>query len=312
MDNQNHPSIYKALGTFSIKDIEAVSGIRCHTLRIWEQRYGILSPKRTDTNIRYYDDDDLKLILNISILNQNGYKISEISKMSRDQINEKIVALSCNACAYDCQIKGLVKAMMVFDEHAFDKIITTNTLQIGFEETMLRIVFPFLVEIGILWQVGSIFPAHEHFATHIIKQKLYVAIDGNMGRYAINRKRFLLFLPNNEQHGLGLLFANYIIRSRGHEVLYLGQEVPFSEMKQLFCAQKCPEFVFTLLTCAHPGMDKQQFVNSLASHWKKSQILLSGLQFLTADIEYPENTKLIRRTEDFITFVDSLSAERLN
>jgi methanogenic corrinoid protein MtbC1 len=232
--------------------------------------------------------------------------------MSREQIHEAILKISDNSCEYNCQIKGLIKTMLVFDEYGFDKILTTNTLQIGFEETMLRIVFPFLVEIGILWQVGSIYPAHEHFASHIIKQKLYVAIDGQVGRYTPNRKRFLLFLPGNEQHCMGLLFASYIIRSRGHEVLYLGQEVPFNEMKQLFCEQSCPEYVFTLLTCAHQGMNKQEFVDTLASNWKKSQILLSGLQFLSADIEYPANVKLLRRMEDFIGFVNSLTPDRLN
>src|SRR6478609_6791648 len=188
------------MATFSIKDIEAVSGIRCHTLRIWEQRYGILAPKRTDSNIRYYDDEDLKCILNISFLNKNGYKISEIAKMCKDEIQNKILGLSDNKGIYTAQINELISSMIAYDEFAFHTVLNRCIIQNGLEQTMLQVVFPFLNEIGIMWQVGSIHPSHEHFATNIIKQKLYVAIDGNTGRYNENRKRFLLFLPEYEQH----------------------------------------------------------------------------------------------------------------
>jgi DNA-binding transcriptional MerR regulator len=293
------------VGTFSIKDIEAVSGIKCHTLRIWEQRYGILEPKRTCTNIRYYDDEDLKLILNISILNRSGYKISEISKLSCEEINAAIIKISGNTGEYNCQIKEMIKTMMVFDEYEFNKILTTSIIQLGLEETMMKIIFPFLTEIGILWQVGSIQPSHEHFASNIIKQKMYVAIDGNVGRYIPNRKRFLLFLPEREQHSLGLLFANYIIRSRGHEVLYLGQEVPLNDLKQNFGSHS-PDYIFTIMTAAHLDIEKQEFVNALAENWKDSRIFLSGYQFISADITYPDNVTLIKKMEDFIQFVNEI------
>jgi DNA-binding transcriptional MerR regulator len=294
------------LGIFSIKDIEAVSGIKCHTLRIWEQRYNILTPKRTDTNIRFYDDDDLKLILNISILNKHGHKISEISKMSRDQMNENVIKISGNTNEHNCQIKSLISSMMVFDEFEFHKTLTTSIIQIGLEETMMKVVFPFMLEVGILWQTGSIYPSHEHFASNIIKQKLYVAVDGNVGRYTQYRKRFLLFLPEREQHSLGLMFANFIIRSRGHEVLYLGQEIPLNDLKTTF-AGHLPDYIFTILTAAHLDIEKQEFVNELSAYWKDSKILLSGSQFLMADIHYPQNVTLIKRMEEFIQLVNNLS-----
>jgi MerR family transcriptional regulator, light-induced transcriptional regulator len=206
---------------FSIKDIEAVSGIRCHTLRIWEQRYGIITPKRTDSNIRYYDDEDLKSILNISILNKNGYKISEIAKLGKEEMQDLILHLSHQQSSYTNQVNELISSMIAYDEFGFNTALSRSILQLGLEQAMLQVVFPFLNEIGIMWQVGSIHPSHEHFATNIIKQKLYVAIDGNLGRYVENRKRFLLFLPENEQHSLGLLYANYLLRTRGHDVLFL-------------------------------------------------------------------------------------------
>jgi DNA-binding transcriptional MerR regulator len=298
------------LGVFSIKDIEAVSGIKSHTLRIWEQRYGIIVPKRTESNIRYYDDDDLKHILNISILNRQGIKISEIARMSKEEITEAIIKSSGHSTDnYDSHVKGLISAMLSFDEYSFHKILTTNVIQVGLDQTMLNIVFPFLSEVGLLWQIGSIHPSHEHFASNIIKQKLYVAIDGNVGRYAENRKRFLLFLPEHEQHSIGLLFANYILRSRGQDVLYLGQEVPLVDLKDAFTDNE-PDYILTQLTAAHINVDKQRFVDEISTYWGKAQLILSGGQFLNAELKLPENARVIKRIEDFITLVDSIAMNK--
>jgi MerR family transcriptional regulator, light-induced transcriptional regulator len=298
------------LGIFSIKDIEAVSGIKSHTLRIWEQRYGIIEPKRTPSNIRYYDDDDLKFILNISILNKNGYKISEIAQLSRLEITEVILKLSGRVTSNnDNHIKGLVSSMLSFDEFTFHQIISTNILQQGLEKTLISIVFPFLNEVGFLWQIGSIHPSHEHFASNIIKQKLYVAIDGNVGRFAENRKRFLLFLPEHEQHSIGLLFANYVARSRGHDVLYLGQEVPLADLRNAFLGHT-PDYIITMLTSAHLNIDKQSFIEAVSKVWPKAQILLAGNQFAGAELNLPGNTRIFKRIEDFITFVDSISLNK--
>jgi MerR family transcriptional regulator, light-induced transcriptional regulator len=294
------------MAIFSIKDIEAVSGIRCHTLRIWEQRYGILAPKRTDSNIRFYDDEDLKCILNISILNKNGYKISEIAKLEQEEIQELVLQLSHKQSNYTCQVNELLSSMIAYDEFAFNTSLSRSVLQMGLEQAMLQVVFPFLNEIGIMWQVGSIHPSHEHFATNIIKQKLYVAIDGNLGRYVENRKRFLLFLPENEQHSLGLLFANYLLRARGHDVLFLGQEIPMKSFQDAIGGYK-PDYVFSILMASHSCMDKQEFVSNLSSIWPDAKLLLTGIQFLQCDNDYPENVRIIRRIEEFIEFANTLT-----
>lgn len=295
------------MGIFSIKDIEAVSGIKCHTLRIWEQRYGIIQPKRTETNIRYYDDEDLRYIINISILNKHGYKISEIAKMTNEQVKEAILKFSDRSAAFDSQIKGLVSAMLSFDEYQFHKILTTSVIQMGLEQTMVQVVFPFLTEVGILWQIGSIHPSHEHFASNIIKQKLYVAIDGQVGKFADTRKKFLLFLPEREQHSIGLLFANYLLRSRGQDVLFLGQEVPVDDLKDA-CTGQHPDYIFTILTAAHIDVDKQQFVDRLSQYWPNSQIFVSGIQFNNCELNYPANVRVIKKMDDFIQFANSLNA----
>jgi DNA-binding transcriptional MerR regulator/methylmalonyl-CoA mutase cobalamin-binding subunit len=298
------------LGIFSIKDIEAVSGIKSHTLRIWEQRYGIIVPKRTESNIRYYDDDDLKHILNISILNRQGIKISEIARMSKEEITDAILKDSALFSEnYDTHIKGLISAMLSFDEYGFHKVISTNVIQLGLEQTIINIIFPFLAEVGLLWQIGSIHPSHEHFASNIIRQKLYVAIDGNVGRYAENRKRFLLFLPEHEQHSIGLLFANYILRTRGQDVLYLGQEVPLLDLKDAFVDNE-PDYVLTQLTAAHINVDKQRFIDDISNYWGNAQLILSGGQFLDPALKLPPSARVIKRMEDFITLVDSISMNK--
>ena len=298
------------MGIFSIKDIEAVSGIKSHTLRIWEQRYGIIVPKRTESNIRYYDDCDLKHILNISILNRQGIKISEIARMSKEEITEAILKENAHFSEnYDSHIKGLVSAMLSFDEYEFHKVINTNVIQLGLEQTVINIIFPFLAEVGLLWQIGSIHPSHEHFASNIIRQKLYVAIDGNVGRYAENRKRFLLFLPEHEQHSIGLLFANYILRTRGQDVLYLGQVVPLLDLRDAFVDNE-PDYVLTQLTAAHINVDKQRFIDDITNYWSNAQLILSGGQFLDTTLRLPDSARVIKRMEDFVTFVDSISMNK--
>jgi DNA-binding transcriptional MerR regulator len=295
----------RPLGSFSIKDIEAVTGIKGHTLRIWEQRYGIVIPKRTETNIRFYDDNDLKKLLNISLLNNHGFKISEIAKMQAQEINTEVLKLSTIQNAHEAQIKAFITAMLEFNEIAFNQQLSSCFIQFGIEYTLLNIFFPLLNEIGILWQIGSIQPSHEHFVTNIIKQKLYVAIDGQVGRFNKSSKRFLLFLPENEKHSIGLLFANYLIRSRGHEVLYLGQEVPLSDLKDAFKNDN-PDYILTLMSCAQPHIDKNEFVQFLRENWPKSMLLLTGSQFLMANINPSEMVKMIHNFEAFIAYIDNL------
>lgn len=207
------------MSVYSIRDLEQLSGIKAHTLRIWEQRYNIVSPKRTDSNIRYYDDVDLKLILNISLLKDHGFKISHIAEMSEAEMKGEIIKITSKSNSSSEQVQALTLAMIELDEERFDKIISTNVLQLGFERTMMQIIYPFLVRVGVLWQTGAIHPAQEHFISNLIRQKLIVAIDGQVVKHNPNAKKFLLFLPEGELHELSLLFANYLVKSRNHKVI---------------------------------------------------------------------------------------------
>jgi len=161
------------MSNYSIKDLEQLSGIKAHTLRIWEQRYNIIAPKRTDTNIRTYDDRDLKLVLNIALLKDHGHKISEISKLSLDEMNREVIKISDRQQNYPDQIHALTISMIDLDEDRFEKIISTNILQFGFENTIINIVYPFLSRLGTLWVTGSVGPAQEHFISNLIRQKNY-------------------------------------------------------------------------------------------------------------------------------------------
>jgi DNA-binding transcriptional MerR regulator len=280
------------MSTYSIKDLEQLSGIKAHTLRIWEQRYDILSPDRTDTNIRTYNDNDLKLVLNIALLKDHGYKISEISKMSDDELSKEVLVISDKQLNYPDQIHALTISMLDLDEERFEKIISTNTLQFGFENMMINIIYPFLSRIGTLWITGSISPAQEHFISNLIRQKLIVAIDGQLPSLRPGAKKYLLYLPEGEMHEISLLFANYIIRSRQNKVIYLGQSLPFSELGFAHGMQK-PDYIFTVITSVPGQTEIQRYVYKLAKEFPDSKILMTGYQVIGQDIDCPDNVEII-------------------
>lgn len=291
---------------YSIKDLEHLSGIKAHTLRIWEQRYEILKPKRTDSNIRYYDDYDLKLILNISLLNENGYKISKIAEMSPAEMHKEVVALTENTYKYPEQIQALTLSMIDLDEDRFDKVISTNILHFGFEKTMLNIVFPFLSRTGFLWQTGTINPAQEHFITFLIRQKLIVAIDGVVGHKHEKAKKFLLYLPEGEMHETTLLFSNYLIRSRKHKVIYLGQNLPFEDVKVAHRIYN-PDYVIVVATTAPGQSEIQQYIDLLSEAMPETNILLSGYQIVGQDLKIGSNMTVINHIEDLTDILAEIS-----
>lgn len=286
-----------------IKDLENITGIKAHTIRIWEQRYKIFEPHRTDTGIRYYDEDQLRLILNISILNNNGFKISKIAEMGLEEIREKCQQLSENKSKYDGQIQSLISTMMMFDEKEFNKILSINILKLGLEDTMMQIIFPFMEQIGLLWLSGSIHPAHEHFISNLIRQRLFVAIDNLSVRPSPDSKKFLVFVPTGESHDLSILFANYVLRSRGHEVIYLGSQTPFEDLYKIFDIRK-PDFIFSIITSLNSNVSIQTFINNLGKHWKDTQILLSGSQIANKkELKMADNIRVLGSPDELINFL---------
>ncbi|MEP0711595.1 MerR family transcriptional regulator [Algoriphagus sp.] len=278
------------MSNYSIKDLEQLSGIKAHTLRIWEQRYSLLSPKRTDTNIRYYDDSDLKLILNVAILNANGMKISKIAAMSSENISQEIIKLTDQSMDHNDQIQALTICMIEMDEDRFEKVLSTNIIKLGFEDTILKVVYPLLNKIGILWQTGSISPAQEHFISNLIRQKLIVAIDGQVG--TSYGKTFMLFLPEGELHEISLLFSSYLIKKHGHKVIYLGQSTPKQDLIAVYSMHK-PDYLLTVITTSPSGDKIQGYLDFLSREFANSEIFISGLQVLDESLSIPSNVSLL-------------------
>jgi DNA-binding transcriptional MerR regulator len=298
------------VSTYSIKDFEQLSGIKAHTLRIWEQRYNLLQPKRTDTNIRYYDDDDLKLILNVALLNDNGVKISKIASMSSIELREEVMKLTDRSLTHDDQIHALTICMIEMDEDRFDKILSTNILKLGFEQTMLNVIYPFMSKIGILWQTGAINPAQEHFMSNLVRQKLIVAIDGQVQKQG--GKKFLLFLPEGELHEISILFASYLIKSKGHKVIYLGQSTPNDDLLSVYKLHQ-PEYLFTAITSSPSSEYVQDYIHALSERFTSAHILVTGYQVLGQDLSFPANVSqlsYIRDIKDLLEELDQVYQEK--
>src|SRR5882757_1481453 len=206
------------MNVFTIKDLENLSGIKAHTIRIWEQRYKFLKPCRTETNIRYYCSQELKTILNISLLNKYGYKISHIDKMSEQELQHNLLSLSDTEAHEERLVNELIAHMIDLEIGSFEQELDNYVLIHGIDRAISQIIFPFLHRIGILWLTNHIHPAQEHLVSNIIRQKLVVGIEGAMIHRQVDRT-VLLFLPEGEHHELGLLYVHYLLRNHGAKVL---------------------------------------------------------------------------------------------
>ncbi len=293
------------MANYTIKDLENLSGIKAHTIRIWEKRYKLVTPDRTATNIRLYNDNDLKKLLNISILNRNGIKISKIAQMCESELSEKISILSQNASDSESQIERLSVTMIEMDEDKFDEIISKSVFQIGFEETFIKIIYPLFVRIGVMWQTGTINPAQEHFIANIIRQKLLVAIEGQKGRVKNDKQKFLIFLPEGELHELGVLFYSFLAQKRGHKVIYLGQSVPFKDIVEVEKIQKTDFLLTSFFTTLTPDAIIK-YVNKLAETFPQKIIFISGGYSSNIINTPPKNVRLVPLPELFIEEIEKL------
>lgn len=292
------------MSSYSIKDLEQLSGIKAHTLRIWEQRYNFINPQRTDTNIRYYTDEDLKLILNISTLKDNGFKISKIAEMEEDQLNQEVLKITENNLRFPDQINSLTLAMIDLDEDRFEKVISTNVIKYGFEKTMMNIIYPFLSKIGVLWQTGSIIPAQEHFVSNLIRQKIIVAIDGLFVSNSEVKKSYLLYLPEGELHELSLLFASYLLKSRKNKVIYLGQTTPFEDVKAAFDVHQ-PDCILSVITSKLKRIQIKDYIQRMSEEFPNSQLLMTGYQLIGQNVQKFPNVKVFHKMVDLIDLIES-------
>ena len=284
------------MSQYSIRDLEQLSGIKAHTLRIWEQRYNILAPQRTDTNIRFYGDQELKLILNISVLKDHGYKISEIAKLDDEELKKEVRFLSESQLKFPDQINALTIAMIDLDEDAFEETVNHTIATFDLEDTMINVIYPFLSKIGILWLTGSIGPSQEHFISNLIRQKIIVAIDNLPKIDTTNSDKIVIFNPEGEYHEIGILFANYIFKSQGKKVIYLGQSLPFDDVRFVIENQS-PHYIFTSITSFPSQIDVQFYLNKLGEAFPDIKIYLTGMQIVGQPLSLTPNMQVIQTVE---------------
>jgi DNA-binding transcriptional MerR regulator len=292
------------MNSFTIKDLANLSGIKAHTLRIWEQRYNFLKPHRTDTNIRYYSNDELKTILNIALLNKYGFKISHIDKMSAGEVQEKILSLNQLQAQQERVVHELIQQMIDMEMDAFEKTINQFIAVKGIERTITQIIFPFLEKIGILWLTNHINPAQEHLVSNVIRQKLISGIEAVQTPLKSN-KTILLFLPEGEYHELGLLFMYYLLKNRGINVLYVGSSVPLKDVEYVVSYKK-PDYLYTHLTTVGQSFNFERFLLQVTEKFRHIPIVISGQLTNTYEKKIPSSINFKRSFAEVMAFVAGL------
>ena len=289
---------------FSIRDLENLTGIKAHTIRIWEKRYNLLSPNRSDTNIRNYSLTSFQKLLNISYLNNNGFKISKIANLKEEEIPIKVREIASRAKIEDHAINALKMAMINFDQVLFYSTYNNLLENKSFSEIFYSVFLPLLNEIGLLWQTNTITPAHEHFLSVHIKQKILL----NTERLQLLEpkpvsKTFVLFLPENEIHDIGLLFINYQLRSKGYHTIFLGESVPIESLSDLL--EFFNEVTFISYFTVYPEeINIPEYINnfkSLLLNKYNTQLLLLGKKLSEIDKNtLPEKVTIFNSIENLV------------
>jgi len=291
--------------TFSIKNLENLSGIKAHTLRIWEKRYNLLEPERTDTNIRRYSLDSLKRLLNVTLLYNHGFKISKIASLNEEEIPELVRSIALKSNSEQVAINAFKLSMINFNYDLFDTNYNEILQHHDFQYVFLNVFMPLMRELGILWQTGAISPSHEHFITNLIKQKIHLQTE------LLQRKKpkrgehplFVIFLPENEIHELGVLYLNYLILNSGYRTIFLGQSLQTTSLETLYSYNT--KFYFVTYLTVEPNKDEimpfiSQFHENLLKD-RDSKLLIFGPQQIEIDIDkLPGQVELFRSVESFI------------
>jgi len=286
------------MALYSIKDLERITGVKAHTIRIWEKRYGLVEPARTESNIRLYCDAELKKLMNVSILLHNGYKISRVAEFDQDELSKKVMEVTVVSNGHDSQIESLAVAMIEMDEAKFEKLLGMAILKEGFENCIYNVLYPFFERIGVLWQAGSINPAHEHFITNLVKQKIYVAVDSIPVSTGQDVKKFLLFLPEWELHELGLLVYNYMIKSHRLKVIYLGQNIPEEDVYTVSDFIN-PDYLLTSFSNGVAREKLESYIQRLAERYPSKKIFITGHQIANITCPLAKNVQVVKSAAQF-------------
>ena len=293
---------------YSIKDLEKLSGIKAHTLRIWEKRYGIVIPKRTKTNIRFYENSDLQKVLNIALLRKKGYKISKIAQLDESDITRLTAELSEVDAAFEDHIDALSMAMFELNEFKFNKILDHYIDQNGFTHTMEEVIYPFLEKLSMMLMVGSIKSAHESFITYFVRRKCIAAIDKITHSHYDQGPSFVIYLAEKETHELSLLYIHYLLKKQGVQVMNLGLSVPLIDVVET-CNIKKPDYIFTMINDSYSHGTLQGYLNDLLKNSNDCKIIVSGYQTVANKIESHERLLKLNSLEEIKQLIDSITKE---
>jgi DNA-binding transcriptional MerR regulator len=260
---------------FNISDIENLCNIKAHTLRIWEKRYGLIMPKRKESNHRYYDNEDLKHILRLSFLYHTGFKISKIASLDKNDLKKIALKNVSDTGSQQLLINQLLEAAIDFDENRCDDILSNAIDRMGLEQCMINVVYPYFEKVGLLWMNEGAIPAQEHVSSNIIRNKLILAIDKLQTTRSHLKKTVALFTPEEEHHEIPLLFAHYLFKKNNIRVIYLGAGITLKELKE-FCALKKTNTLYFHLITNFTKQNINDYIASLCKICKEYHIIMSG------------------------------------
>jgi len=291
------------MNIFSIRDIENMTGIKAHTLRIWEQRHNIFNPKRKESKHRFYDSEDLKYILRVAYLYNHGVKISKIAGMTQEEIRQRALELKPDSENYDIYVNQLTEAALDFDQTKFEKILHTLLLHAGFERSVFNVLFPLLNNIGLLWLAGKAHPCQEHFASALIIKKIHLAIDGLETPTVNNtRRRVLLFTPEQEFHEISILFMQYLLKKQGIPIIYVGRNASLDILKYVGETQTPITQVYFHMVTNLIRYDLKLYLQKLVNIFPKQEIYFSSSCLVH---HIPPNVKLLNGKDALLSFANS-------
>lgn len=285
---------------FTIKDIENLSGIKAHTLRIWEQRYQLFIPKRKESKHRYYDNEDLKHILRISQLYHNGVKISKIAQLPASSIRSMAMEQYIGKQNADAYIHRLIEASIDFDEERFEELFEQALKQFGLEVTIIDVMYAFLERIGLLWLTDHVIPAQEHFASNIIKRKIISALDALKTKPSPSSGTYVLFTPEGEQHEIPLLLNHYLMKASGKKCIYMGVDVPFDNI-DVYVKAKNPQYLYFHAITHLYEQPMDDLLKQLKQKFNQQEIIMSGPLTKEVTIDIPGVT-LLRSMPEMLEF----------
>lgn len=288
------------MSSYSIKDLERISSMKAHTIRMWEQRYGLFEPERTETNIRSYNDDHVKKLLNVCTLLDRGMKISRIGKLSKAEITTEIDKIIQESFQGDVHVDAIVNqaliAITTYNVSLFDELFANAVKRLGLMKTYIKILYPLLVKTGLMWVKDDLLPSQEHFLSNLIRQKLFAAIDALPLPVSPDQK-WILFLNEEEDHEIGLLFAHYMVRQLGKDVIYLGARVPYNDLAAVI--KQCqPTHIYSFFVRNQAENQVETLLKSLATNFPKTRTCISGADKKTKTIAEKSGITIIETIEN--------------